>query len=72
MNSFAGLPAAPFVALDATGRTITRAQCQFVLQTVLRPVSSFDVSGEAATDAATTARDAFLLLYAYATGLRRA
>ncbi|WP_175816954.1 site-specific integrase [Burkholderia diffusa] len=68
VNPFGGLPAAPSVPIDATGRTLTRAQWQYVLQTVLRPQSAFDVSGE---DAA-TARDAFLLLFAYATGLRRA
>ena len=68
VNPFAGLPAAPSVPIDATGRTLTRAQWQYVLQTVLRPQSAFDVSGE---DAATK-RDAFLLLFAYATGLRRA
>ncbi|WP_419761809.1 MULTISPECIES: phage integrase family protein [Burkholderia cepacia complex] len=72
VNPFAGLPAAPSVALDATGRTLTHAQWQFVLQTVLRPVSAFDVSREQAAYAATTTRDAFLLLFAYATGLRRA
>ncbi|MBR8186577.1 integrase [Burkholderia ambifaria] len=68
VNPFAGLPAAPSVPIDATGRTLTRAQWHYVLQTVLRPQSAFDVSGEQAT----TARDAFLLLFAYATGLRRA
>lgn len=68
VNPFAGLPAAPSVPIDATGRTLTRAQWQYVLQTVLRPVSAFDVAGEQAA----TARDAFLLLFAYATGLRRA
>ncbi len=68
VNPFGGLPAAPSVPIDATGRTLTRAQWQYVLQTVLRPQSAFDVSGEQAT----TARDAFLLLFAYATGLRRA
>lgn len=68
VNPFGGLPAAPSVPIDATGRTLTRAQWQYVLQTVLRPQSAFDLSGE---DAA-TARDAFLLLFAYATGLRRA
>ncbi|WP_268838532.1 phage integrase family protein [Burkholderia sp. WTPI3] len=68
VNPFGGLPAAPSVPIDATGRTLTRAQWQYVLQTVLRPQSAFDVSSERAT----TARDAFLLLFAYATGLRRA
>ncbi|WP_256870269.1 site-specific integrase [Burkholderia cenocepacia] len=68
VNPFAGLPAAPSVPIDATGRTLTRAQWQYVLQTVLRPVSAFDGAGEDAS----TARDAFLLLFAYATGLRRA
>ncbi|KUZ97529.1 integrase [Burkholderia ubonensis] len=72
VNPFAGLPAAPSVPIDATGRTLTRAQWQYVLQTVLRPVSAFDVAGEQAANVATTARDAFLLLFAYATGLRRA
>ncbi|MFA8361772.1 tyrosine-type recombinase/integrase [Burkholderia ubonensis] len=68
VNPFAGLPAAPSVPIDATGRT----QWQYVLQTVLRPVSAFDVAGEPAANGATIARDAFLLLLAYATGLRRA
>jgi len=68
VNPFAGLPAAPAVQLDTTGRTLTRAQWQYVLQTVLRPQSAFDASGEQAA----TARDAFVLLFAYATGLRRA
>ncbi|MGY4837947.1 phage integrase family protein [Burkholderia pyrrocinia] len=72
VNPFAGLPAAPSVPIDATGRTLTRAQWQYVLQTVLRPVSAFDVAGEPAANGATIARDAFLLLFAYATGLRRA
>ncbi|WP_420213436.1 phage integrase family protein (plasmid) [Burkholderia aenigmatica] len=76
VNPFGGLPAAPSVPIDATGRTLTRAQWQYVLQTVLRPQSAFDVSGEqAANQAANRAadtRDAFLLLFAYATGLRRA
>lgn len=72
VNPFAGLPAAPAVALDTTGRTLTRAQWQYVLQTVLRPASAFDVAGEPAANVATTARDAFGLLFAYATGLRRA
>ncbi|WP_175905992.1 phage integrase family protein [Burkholderia seminalis] len=72
VNPFAGLPAAPSVPIDATGRTLTRAQWQYVLQTVLRPVSAFDVAGEQVANQAAHARDAFLLLFAYATGLRRA
>lgn len=72
VNPFAGMPAAPSVPIDATGRTLTRAQWQYVLQTVLRPVSALDVAGEQAANGATIARDAFLLLFAYATGLRRA
>ncbi|AOI94154.1 integrase [Burkholderia pseudomultivorans] len=72
VNPFAGLPAAPSVPIDATGRTLTRAQWQYVLQTVLRPVSAFAVAGHHGTNSATMARDAFLLLFAYATGLRRA
>ncbi|KVN49359.1 phage integrase family protein [Burkholderia ubonensis] len=72
VNPFGGLPAAPSVPIDATGRTLTRAQWQYVLQTVLRPQSAFDVSGEQVANQAAHARDAFLLLFAYATGLRRA
>ncbi|RQT22119.1 integrase [Burkholderia contaminans] len=72
VNPFGGLPAAPSVPIDATGRTLTRAQWQYVLQTVLRPQSAFNVVGEQASNQATHARDAFLLLFAYATGLRRA
>ncbi|KUZ80153.1 phage integrase family protein [Burkholderia ubonensis] len=72
VNPFAGLPATPSVPIDATGRTLTRAQWQYVLQTVLRPVSAFDVAGAQSPNDATIARDAFLLLFAYATGLRRA
>ncbi|WP_302848891.1 hypothetical protein [Burkholderia ubonensis] len=68
VNPFAGLPVAPSVVLNAIGRTLTRARWQYVLQTVLRPVSAFDVTCEQAA----TARDAFLLLFAYATGLHRA
>ncbi|WP_290440061.1 phage integrase family protein [Burkholderia cenocepacia] len=43
VNPFGGLPAAPAVQLDTTGRTLTRAQWQYVLQTVLRPVPAFTV-----------------------------
>jgi site-specific recombinase XerD len=70
VNPFGGLPAAPAVQLDTTGRTLTRAQWQYVLQTVLRPAPAF--TAEPATNEAADARDAFLLLFAYATGLRRA
>lgn len=70
VNPFGGLPAAPAVALDTTGRTLTRAQWQYVLQTVLRPVPAFTT--EHTTNEAAQAREAFLLLFAYATGLRRA
>ncbi|CAM2163103.1 Integrase family protein [Burkholderia cepacia] len=70
VNPFSGLPAAPAVQLDTTGRTLTRAQWQYVLQTVLRPVPAFTAAP--ATNEAAMARDAFLLLFAYATGLRRA
>nr|WP_302054750.1 site-specific integrase [Burkholderia multivorans] len=76
VNPFAGLPAAPSVPIDATGRSLTRAQWQYVLQTVLRPTSAFD-GGDSqranrSANQAANARDAFLLLFAYATGLRRA
>ncbi|RQS03211.1 integrase [Burkholderia sp. Bp9002] len=70
VNPFGGLPAAPAVQLDTTGRTLTRAQWQYVRQTVLRPVPAF--TAEHTTNDAAQARDAFLLLFAYATGLRRA
>lgn len=72
VNSFGGLPAAPSVPIDATGRTLTRAQWQYVLQTVLRPQPAFNGVAEQAVQGAARARDAFLLLFAYATGLRRA
>ena len=67
VNPFGGLPAAPAVQLDTTGRTLTRAQWQYVLQTVLRPVPAF--TAERTTNEAAQARDAFLLLFAYATGV---
>ncbi|KWE46825.1 hypothetical protein WL76_27385 [Burkholderia ubonensis] len=63
VNPFGGLLTAQ---LDTTGRTPTRAQWQYVLQIVLRPQSAFDVSG----DRVATQRDAFVLLFVYATGLR--
>lgn len=72
VNPFGGLPAAPSVPIDATGRTLTRAQWQYVLQTVLRPQPAFNGVAEQAVQGAARARDAFLLLFAYATGLRRA
>ncbi|KVN19065.1 MULTISPECIES: phage integrase family protein [unclassified Burkholderia] len=84
VNPFGGLPAAPAVALDTTGRTLTRAQWQYVLQTVLQPTPAFhrafggagaqspNGGANGAVNRAAHARDAFLLLFAYATGLRRA
>lgn len=63
VNPFGGLLTAQ---LDTTGRTLTRTQWQYVLQIVLRPQSAFDVSGERVA----TQRDAFVLLFVYATGLR--
>ncbi|KVS41118.1 hypothetical protein [Burkholderia ubonensis] len=56
VNPFAGLPAAPSVPLDATGRML--------------PTSAFHAATE--STAAAIARDAFGPLFAYATGLRRA
>lgn len=41
VNPFGGLPAAPAVQLGITGRTLTRAQWQYVLQTALRRHSAF-------------------------------
>ncbi|WP_186087658.1 phage integrase family protein [Burkholderia gladioli] len=77
VNPFDGLAAAAPVPIDTAGRTLTRAQWQFVLQTVWRAEPALGV-GACGTDAARLAearareRDAFLLLLAYATGLRRA
>lgn len=77
VNPFDGLAAAAPVPIDTAGRTLTRAQWQFVLQTVWRPDPALGI-GAGGTDAARLAearareRDAFLLLLAYATGLRRA
>ncbi len=51
--------------VDVTGRTLTHAQWRFVLQTVSRPL---DVAGFTPAHQ----RDYFALLFAYATGLRRA
>ncbi|WP_244101158.1 phage integrase family protein [Burkholderia gladioli] len=77
VNPFDGLAAAAPVPIDTAGRTLTRAQWQFVLQTVWRPEPALGLGADG-TDAARLAevrareRDAFLLLLAYATGLRRA
>ncbi|WP_036057727.1 tyrosine-type recombinase/integrase, partial [Burkholderia gladioli] len=77
VNPFDGLAAAAPVPIDTAGRTLTRAQWQFVLQTVWRPEPALGIGADG-TDAARLAearareRDAFLLLLAYATGLRRA
>ncbi|WP_244103190.1 phage integrase family protein [Burkholderia gladioli] len=77
VNPFDGLAAAAPVPIDTAGRTLTRAQWQFVLQTVWRPEPALRI-GAGRTDVARLAetrareRDAFLLLLAYATGLRRA
>ncbi|KGS72587.1 hypothetical protein [Burkholderia pseudomallei] len=51
VNPFGGLPAAPSVPIDATGRTLTRAQWQYVLQTVLRPQPAFNGVAEQAVQA---------------------
>ncbi|CAM2198402.1 Integrase (plasmid) [Paraburkholderia kururiensis] len=63
VNPFHGLPRAGTrkADLDATGRSLTHAQWRFVLQTVSRPEPT-----------PAELRDRFALLFAYATGLRRA
>ncbi|WP_116150253.1 phage integrase family protein [Paraburkholderia sp. BL27I4N3] len=61
-NPFDGLPRfGGLDEVDATGRTLTRAQWQYVLQTTTR-----------ANYTPEQQRDHFALLFAYATGLRRA
>ncbi|NMV39858.1 phage integrase family protein [Ralstonia insidiosa] len=64
VNPFRGVPtvdvSAPAI-IDVTGRTLTHAQWQYVLQTVTR-----------VTYTPSELRDYFALLLAYATGLRRA
>ncbi|WP_322058467.1 phage integrase family protein [Paraburkholderia sp. J63] len=67
VNPFAGLPAIDTgrAPIDTAGRTLTHAQWAYVLQTVQRPLAS-------PTCTAAEHRDYFALLFAYATGLRRA
>lgn len=62
VNPFHGVPAVGGAEppIDATGRTLTHAQWQYVLQTVTRVMYS-----------TAEQRDYFALLLAYATGLRR-
>ncbi len=66
VNPFDGLPAVPVAepAIDAKGRTLTHAQWRYVLQSVLVPPG--------APIARPQQRDLFAVLFAYATGLRRA
>ncbi|MEX3629921.1 MAG: phage integrase family protein [Burkholderia sp.] len=63
VNPFSGLPSvdAARAAIDAAGRTSTHAQWQCLLQTVTRT-----------TYTPAEHRDWFVVLFAYATGLRRA
>ena len=67
VNPFNGLQKADSArpAIDATGRTLTHAQWRFVLQVARRPLETGPVTAAAH-------RDYFALLFAYATGLRRA
>ena len=64
VNPFNGLPKVDGTTapIDTAGRTLTHAQWRFVLQTVMR----------AADYTAAERRDYFALLFAYASGLRRA
>ncbi len=71
VNPFDGLAAAAPVPIDTAGRTLTHAQWQFVLQTVLRPDPVIGRATLGVGEAAAR-RDTLLLLLAYATGLRRA
>ncbi|VVD31056.1 phage integrase family protein [Paraburkholderia dioscoreae] len=61
-NPFHGLPKSDDIdEIDATGRTLTHAQWKYVLQTTTRVTYTREEQ-----------RDHFILLFAYATGLRRA
>lgn len=66
VNPFDGLPAVQVAhpAIDAKGRTLTHAQWRYVLQTVLVPPG--------APLTLEQQRDVFAVMWAYATGLRRA
>ncbi|MCM2547315.1 tyrosine-type recombinase/integrase, partial [Burkholderia glumae] len=76
VNPFEGLAAAAPVPIDTAGRTLTHAQWRYVLQTVWQPEPVLgaepDRSDAARADRIRRQRDAFVLLLAYATGLRRA
>ncbi|WP_186123098.1 phage integrase family protein [Burkholderia gladioli] len=76
VNPFDGLAAAAPVPIDTAGRTFTHAQWRYVLQTVWQPDRALgaapDRSDAARADRVRMQRDAFVLLLAYATGMRRA
>nr|WP_186183709.1 phage integrase family protein [Burkholderia gladioli] len=76
VNPFDGLAAAAPVPIDTAGRTLTHAQWRYVLQTVWQPDRALgaapDRSDAARADRVRMQRDAFVLLLAYATGMRRA
>ncbi|AEA65581.1 site-specific integrase [Burkholderia gladioli] len=76
VNPFEGLAAAAPVPIDTAGRTLTHAQWRYVLQTVWQPEPVLgaepDRSDAARADRIRRQRDAFVLLLAYATGMRRA
>lgn len=76
VNPFDGLAAAAPVPIDTAGRTLTHAQWRYVLQTVWQPDRVLgadpDRSDAARADRVRMQRDAFVLLLAYATGMRRA
>ncbi|MGZ0003051.1 tyrosine-type recombinase/integrase [Burkholderia gladioli] len=75
VNPFDGLAAAAPVPIDTAGRTLTHAQWRYVLQTVWQPDRALgaapDRSDAARADRVRMQRDAFVLLLAYATGMRR-
>ncbi|WP_279609634.1 tyrosine-type recombinase/integrase [Burkholderia gladioli] len=76
VNPFEGLAAAAPVPIDTAGRTLTHAQWRYVLQTVWQPDRALgaepDRTDAVRGDRVRRQRDVFVLLLAYATGLRRA
>ncbi|WP_334001457.1 phage integrase family protein [Burkholderia gladioli] len=72
VNPFDGLAAAAPVPIDTAGRTLTHAQWRYVLQTVWQPDRALGGPQDRSDAARAAQRDAFVLLLAYATGMRRA
>ncbi|WP_244128273.1 tyrosine-type recombinase/integrase [Burkholderia gladioli] len=72
VNPFDGLAAAELVPIDTAGRTLTHAQWRYVLQSVWQAEPAIGTERNRSAAARGAQRDAFVLLLAYATGLRRA